>query len=83
MMMNRAEIRYWAEMKFIHAKASCRIPTHVGLSCSDCGEPAYGYDHRDYRKPFDVEPICRQCNSDRGPGLPLPAPDNVRWEVQA
>ena len=37
------------------------------LACADCGKAAYGYDHRDYDRPLDVEPICRSCNHKRGP----------------
>lgn len=40
------------------------------VRCVDCGEPATCYDHRDYRKPLEVEPVCRGCNSRRGPGHP-------------
>ena len=40
--------------------------------CVDCDAPAQCYDHRDYRKPLDVEPVCTRCNNVRGPGLPLP-----------
>ncbi len=39
--------------------------------CVDCGKPAKGYDHRDYRKPLDIQPVCIGCNNRRGPGLPL------------
>lgn len=39
--------------------------------CVDCGEQAYGWEHRDYRKPLEVEPCCQKCNIRRGPGLPL------------
>ena len=35
--------------------------------CVDCGAPARHYDHRDYNKPTDVEPVCARCNSRRGP----------------
>ena len=34
--------------------------------CVDCGDPATEYDHRDYAKPLEVEPVCRPCNSARG-----------------
>lgn len=37
--------------------------------CVDCGEPATGYDHRDYTKPLDVAPVCRSCNTRRGPAI--------------
>lgn len=41
------------------------------LKCVDCGSPAQCYDHRDYAKPLDVEPVCRKCNFRRGSALPL------------
>lgn len=46
------------------------------LECVDCGKPAANYDHRDYTKPLDVEPVCSRCNTLRGRGAgwePLPA----------
>lgn len=42
------------------------------VACVDCGEPAAVYDHRDYYKPMEVEPVCHRCNSRRGPGQTLP-----------
>ena len=37
--------------------------------CADCrNEHAEVYDHRDYSKPLDVDPVCRRCNALRGPG---------------
>lgn len=41
-----------------------------GLSCVDCSKPAQVYDHRDYTRPLDVEPVCLSCNRKRGPGHP-------------
>lgn len=38
------------------------------IACVDCGNPAAEYDHRDYRQPLDVQPVCRSCNQKRGPG---------------
>jgi len=35
--------------------------------CADCGCVAEHYDHRDYTKPLDVDPVCRKCNYKRGP----------------
>ena len=46
------------------------LPSWVGMKCVDCGDDAYGYEHRDYRKPLEVEPICRKCNAARGSALP-------------
>lgn len=37
------------------------------LLCVDCEKPAYDYDHRDYRMPLEVQPVCRKCNQRRGP----------------
>lgn len=36
-------------------------------ACVDCGLPAFYYEHRDYTRPLDVEPVCPKCNSKRGP----------------
>lgn len=35
-------------------------------ACVDCGDRALEYDHRDYGRPFDVDPVCRSCNKRRG-----------------
>ena len=37
--------------------------------CVDCGSAAECYDHRDYNKPLDVEPVCIGCNVRRGPAI--------------
>jgi hypothetical protein len=39
--------------------------------CIDCGTQATDYDHRDYNKPLDVDPVCRPCNFRRGPAKPF------------
>jgi hypothetical protein len=39
--------------------------------CTDCSAQAQCYDHRDYRKPLDVEPVCALCNLKRGPSIDL------------
>ena len=39
------------------------------VACADCGKPAQEYDHRDYKKPLEVAPVCKECNFARGPGL--------------
>lgn len=39
------------------------------VPCVDCRKPADEYDHRDYKRPLEVEPVCRACNQARGPGL--------------
>jgi hypothetical protein len=37
------------------------------IQCVDCGAPAEDYDHREYARPLDVQPVCRSCNLRRGP----------------
>lgn len=43
----------------------------VDIRCVDSGKPAEFYDHRDYSRPLDVEPVCPSCNSQRGPAIDL------------
>ncbi len=38
------------------------------VACADCGCRACEYDHRDYMKPLQVDPVCRSCNAARGEG---------------
>lgn len=42
------------------------MPRASTLMCVDCGTNAQVYDHRDYDKPLEVEPVCRKCNARRG-----------------
>lgn len=39
--------------------------------CIDCGDPAKHYDHRDYNRPLDVDPVCTRCHGRRGRGIEL------------
>lgn len=52
---------------FIEVRAG-RLISPKKLHCADCGIRAQCYDHRDYTKPLDVQPVCRRCNKARGPG---------------
>jgi hypothetical protein len=46
--------------------------------CTDCKlRRATNYEHRDYSKPLEVEPICISCNLMRGPAI-LSKPVPVR-----
>lgn len=47
-----------------------QLPPPKTLICVDCGKGAFCYDHRDYRKPLAVDPVCKSCDSMRGPGKP-------------
>ncbi len=44
-----------------------KLPDRRLFACVDCGDPATDYDHRDYSRPLDVQPVCRACNFARGP----------------
>lgn len=39
--------------------------------CVDCGAVATQYEHRDYTRVIDVEPVCASCNL-RRPRAPMP-----------
>lgn len=45
------------------------MPAARTLKCVDCGKQAMYYDHRDYSKPLQVDPVCGSCNKLRGPAL--------------
>ena len=52
------------------------------IRCVDCGKWAQCWDHRDYSKPLEVDPVCKSCNYHRGPGLPFTHADNVRHSTK-
>lgn len=39
---------------------------HPSQFICTCGNDAAVYDHRDYSRPLEVEPVCDPCNSKRG-----------------
>jgi len=54
------------------------LPKPTTLTCVDCGKQAREYDHRDYNKPLEVQPVCRGCNKRRGGAIPVRVPV-FRW----
>jgi hypothetical protein len=66
----RDALRLAAHNIIRNAIRSGRLLPPKNFICVDCGEPAWGYEHRDYRKPLEVEPVCQACNNRRGPALP-------------
>lgn len=50
------------------------LPKPTDFDCVDCGTKAECYDHRDYSKPLDVDPVCLRCNSSRGRGIEVNFP---------
>ena len=61
----RAKSRTWYRVKIGELK---RLSAEF-VACVDCGARASCYDHRDYNKPLDVDPVCRSCNYKRGPAI--------------
>lgn len=62
--VSRAVTKYAVKVGF--------LPDPRNFICMDCnGRQAECYDHRDYNKPLEVDPVCLQCNSSRGRGIPL------------
>lgn len=66
--------RYWQQ----RAHAAVRSAIKRGLlpdlksreyACADCAAVAHEYDHRDYGRPLDVQPVCRSCNKRRGTAI--------------
>lgn len=56
--------------KVVYDAVRCGIlPRVKTLKCVDCGDTATCYDHRDYKSPLIVDPVCHGCNRRRGPGL--------------
>lgn len=80
--------RCWVARKVAHGRVKGRAHSAVQLAvlnglllpvtmhrCVDCRtKPAVDYDHRDYTKPLEVDPVCRRCNLMRGHALGLPTP---------
>lgn len=54
------------------------IKKAIFQKCADCGGKAQCYDHRDYRKPLEVDAVCKACDVKRGAGLPFDYLD-ARW----
>lgn len=45
------------------------MPSAKSFFCVDCGNQAIDYDHRRYKSPLEVVPVCRSCNLRRGPAI--------------
>jgi hypothetical protein len=58
-----------ASARVSYAVRTGKLARPTTLTCADCGQPATEYDHRDYSRPLQVEPVCHPCNKRRGPGL--------------
>ncbi len=63
------------------AVLSGRLPHPSFLRCADCDADAQCYDHRDYRRPLDVWPVCYSCDAKRGSGFPYDGAD-MHWNAR-
>jgi hypothetical protein len=61
--------QYKAQKTVAKAKKDGQLKPATDFDCVDCGNPAIEYDHRDYSKPLQVDPVCRGCNVRRGPAV--------------
>jgi hypothetical protein len=62
-----------AHVEVDKAVARGDLPPVTSQRCIDCGRPAQAYDHRDYGRPLEVEPVCDSCNALRGAAKPCEA----------
>lgn len=59
-----------AHRKVLKAVRDGLLPKLDGsVACVDCGQKARRYDHREYARPLEVDPVCCSCNGKRGPAL--------------
>lgn len=62
---DRQKSRAVQRVKLAIKRGDIQPPTN--FSCVDCKKPATCYEHRDYGRVLDVQPICASCNRKRGP----------------
>ena len=62
----RESVMRQAHLAVRRAVIAGTLPRPDSLYCIDCGGFATMYDHRDYLRQLDVEPVCRSCNTKRG-----------------
>lgn len=58
-----------ARAEVARAIALGRLLPATSFRCADCPAWADEWDHRDYSRPLAVDPVCRSCNCQRGPGV--------------
>lgn len=69
---NLKKLRNNASAAVSRAVKNGNLPRLDGIiKCKDCGIQASEYDHRNYTKPLEVEPVCGDCNKKRGKGFPF------------
>lgn len=68
-LISRMKVNAYYRVRKAILNGSLKKPNLLG--CVDCGKTAKYYEHRDYRKPLKVDPICHGCNLRRGPATHL------------
>ena len=68
---NKGNPNYWSNVAHASVAKAVALGILPDLSagtyaCTDCAGVATQYDHRDYGRPLDVQPVCRSCNCKRG-----------------
>lgn len=63
--------QYTAKLAVFNAVRRGALPQISTQICVDCSDQASVYEHRDYLKPLDVQPVCHRCNKRRGPASNL------------
>lgn len=71
---NRDDAQRAAHTEVARARRRGLLADPRTLQCADCGGAATEYEHREYAKPLEVEPVCRGCNLRRGPAI-----DSKAW----
>jgi len=69
-MKYRSELVSWKLRAYrlvdLAKRAGLLKPLDGSVACVDCGAAACCYDHRDYKNPLAVDPVCLRCNAARG-----------------
>ena len=76
--------KYWAHRAHVLVSAAVSKGVLPSLkdreyACTDCDGIATEYDHRDYSRPLDVEPVCGSCNKRRGTAI-WPTADRYQFK---
>jgi hypothetical protein len=59
-------MRKWANEKVFQAMSKGFLSKPSNFKCKDCNRQAQEWEHRNYSRPFFIEPVCHRCNTKRG-----------------
>ncbi len=60
------KMRIWATGVVQNSKYRQFIGKAKDEKCVDCGKKASHWEHRNYSRPLQIEPVCESCNFKRG-----------------